>query len=107
MILLIIKSYLTILLVIGISSLSILLVGLYWIFKKPSSAIANVQTPVNESHDDFAAIAGDDRIATQLDLARAYIETGKNDLAKSILSMVAKQGNTAQQEEAEQLMIQV
>src|SRR5690242_8309082 len=51
------------------------------------------------SNKDIEMLAGDDVVTTQLDLARAYIEMGKNNLAKSILFHVSKQGNTEQQHE--------
>jgi len=53
---------------------------------------------------DISAIAGDDVIATQLDLARAYIETGRFLLAKKILDHVRDHGNDVQQVEAQQLL---
>ena len=51
----------------------------------------------------LSAIAGDDIITTQLDLARAYIETGRKQLASEILDYVMQQGNPGQQREAQQL----
>ena len=102
MLLSIIKSYLTLLLSVGAGSFFILLTGLFFIFKKPS---AKKSSPANPSLDaDFLAIAGDDVITTQLDLARAYIETDKKTLAATILGYVIKQGNAEQQQEAQQLM---
>lgn len=53
---------------------------------------------------DIRAIAGDDVMVTQLDLARAYIELGKKKLAKQILDHVIKHGNPHQQQSARQLM---
>lgn len=141
MIALIIKCYLTIFLSVGIGSLFIFLVGLYYIFKpqtkrmKPAAVIvesssvdtiqqeamtqaqhaeeaaksyeslANLTKPMQmASDDDFTAIAGDNVIATQLDLARAYLETGNNQLAKEILQMVMLKGNYSQQIEAKHLI---
>lgn len=54
---------------------------------------------------DIRAIAGDDVIVTQLDLARAYIELDKRKLAKQILENVIQQGNHQQQLTAQQLLI--
>jgi FimV-like protein len=54
--------------------------------------------------NDITAIAGDDVIATQLDLARAYIETGRKQLAKKILEYVLAQGSVTQKNEAEKLL---
>lgn len=146
MIYLIIKSYLTILLSVGLGALSIFIVGLYWIFKpRRNSRLKNssefITKPLNDKADislldqttdsgdsvadtnndmvidtdvefssqpidadDVNAIAGDDKIMTQLDLARAYIETGSKNLAKKILEEIIIQGNFAQQEEARNLL---
>jgi len=124
MILIILKSYFTILLSVGIGSVIIFLLGLYFIFRTPASEKSKnnkkdniIPTTIpsetvqeksiaNNSNNlrDLSAIAGDDVVTTQLDLARAYIETGRMQLAKSILEFVLEQGNTAQQEEAQQLM---
>lgn len=115
MITLLIKSYLTLLLCIGLGSLFILIVGFYLIFRLPASKkLIKTQSlqQQNEidSHDavsmetDITAIAGDDIIATQLDLARAYIETDQNELAKKILEYVAEKGKMSQQNEARELL---
>lgn len=53
---------------------------------------------------DIRAIAGEDVITTQLDLARAYIELGKEKLAKKILDHVIQHGDSHQQESAQQLL---
>jgi len=63
--------------------------------KKPATVITS---------KDIRAIAGDDMMITQLDLARAYIELGKKKLAKQILDHVIKHGNPSQQQSARQLM---
>ena len=60
--------------------------------------------PVLPNHQ-IEAIAGNDLISTQLDLARAYIEMNKQILAKPILDEVVKQGNPTQRREAEILML--
>jgi FimV-like protein len=56
------------------------------------------------SSKDITAIAGDDVIATQLDLAKAYIEMDQKNLAKRILNDTLKYGNTAQKNAARQLI---
>lgn len=56
------------------------------------------------SSKDIETIAGDDVLTTQLDLARAYIETDRKKLAKSILSNVLDQGNLEQKQEAKRLL---
>lgn len=53
---------------------------------------------------DISAIAGDDVLATQLDLARAYIETGRHALAKKILEHVQDHGAPSQKDEAFELL---
>lgn len=53
---------------------------------------------------DIKAIAGDDVMVTQLDLARAYIELGKKSLAKQILNHVLEHGSKNQQDVARQLI---
>lgn len=57
-----------------------------------------------EITETMTPIAGDDVIATQLDLARAYLETGSAILAKTILKAVVKQGSATQREEAKRLL---
>jgi FimV-like protein len=100
MIPLIIKSYFLLLISIVAGSLLIFAAGLYFIFKKnpPAKKIKN------NFANDFSAIAGEDVVTTQLDLARAYLETGKSFLAAEILNNVIKQGNAIQRAEAQQLM---
>lgn len=71
--------------------------------EKDFKASGNKPSITITSHD-INAIAGDDVLATQLDLARAYIETGRKQLAKKILDHVVKQGNSSQQEEAKYLL---
>lgn len=104
MILLIIKSYLPLLLSVGFASIFMLAIGLYLIFKKPAEKNPFVSQDIAENIRDLSAIAGDDLMTTQLDLARAYIETGRTQLAQTILASVIKQGNSTQQKEAKQLM---
>lgn len=67
--------------------------------KEEKTAKANVITS-----QDIKAIAGDDVMTTQLDLARAYIEMGKKPLAKKILQHVIDNGSALQQDDAQQLM---
>lgn len=51
--------------------------------------------------------AGGDEASTKLDLARAYIDMGDNDMAKSLLNEVAQQGTPEQQREAQELLKRV
>jgi len=63
-----------------------------------------IKSPHIITSRDIRAIAGDDMIATQLDLARAYMEIGKKQLARKILDHTIKQGNITQQQEAKKLL---
>lgn len=108
MISLIIKSYLVILLSIALGAVAIFSLGLYFILRKPKSAktsVAIVKTAeASAAMQAIESIAGDDVLATQLDLARAYVETGRKQLAKAILESVLVQGSANQQQEAQQLL---
>jgi pilus assembly protein FimV len=48
-----------------------------------------------------------DEVATKLDLARAYIDMGDAEGARSILDEVTQEGNAAQKKEAQELMRQI
>ena len=50
---------------------------------------------------------GSDEVGTKLDLARAYIDMGDPDGARSILDEVLDEGNDGQKKEAQQLMAQI
>lgn len=110
MILLIIKTYQNLFLSVAASSLLMFLTGLYFILKtkpvnKQSKKLSIQVVPEKSvSNKDLSAIAGDDVITTQLDLARAYIETGALKLAKTILDSAIEQGNNLQQNEARMLL---
>jgi len=56
------------------------------------------------SHSDIKAISGGDELATQLDLARAYIELGNKKIAKQILQHVLHYGSPVQKMAANDLM---
>ncbi|HKK50368.1 MAG TPA: FimV/HubP family polar landmark protein, partial [Myxococcota bacterium] len=58
----------------------------------------------DESAADESAPAEMDEVGTKLDLARAYIDMGDPDGARSILEEVADEGDEAQREEARQLL---
>jgi FimV-like protein len=57
-----------------------------------------------ENPQDINAIAGDDVMSTQLDLAKAYIEMDRKKMAKKMLQKVEKQGSSTQQRQARQLL---
>jgi FimV-like protein len=67
---------------------------------KPETAEADLI----EEQSDIEAIAGEDPMTTQLDLARAYLESGKSQLAKIILEVVAEKGSDTHQDEAQRLL---
>lgn len=96
MIALIIKSYALIFLSVGTGCLALFFAGLYWLVR--------TVPPSLENDNDISSIAGDDVISTQLDLARAYIETNNKHIAKKILKLVMNQGSKAQKEEARTLL---
>lgn len=106
------KSYLSIFLSVGLGCLTIFILGFYLIIKtsmRDRSVQAAFKPRVQKSlplhsASDITAIAGDDIIATQLDLARAYIEINQKTLAETILDSVLQQGNVEQQEEARHLL---
>lgn len=62
------------------------------------------KTMLNEALNDVSAISGEDPIATQLDLAKAYIESGKSQLAKIILASVIRESSSDYQDEAQRLL---
>lgn len=104
----IIQSYYSLFLTVGISAIFVFLMGVYFILKSAVKTKkvepAFVQTAFSFQPQDFSAIAGDDVLSTQLDLARAYIESDKKELAKMILRQVIASGNDTQQKEAQRLL---
>jgi len=60
----------------------------------------------DHDNDDFFDTAGD-MIGTKLDLAKAYIDMGDQDGARSILDEVVDEGDDNQRQEAEQLKQQI
>ncbi|MCW9024990.1 MAG: hypothetical protein OQK73_09955 [Gammaproteobacteria bacterium] len=62
-----------------------------------------------ESSDmgDLDLAAGGDEVGTKLDLARAYIDMGDPEGARSILDEVLDEGNDSQKQEAQQLIQQI
>lgn len=65
------------------------------------AAPADAEEPPVESE---AASEGDDEVTTKLDLARAYLDMGEPDMARSLLEEVKDQGNAEQRREAEELL---
>lgn len=116
---LLIKSYFGILISLGVSALFILFFGLRFIFssKRKEKKQPPVLTLVKESvhflprsdktaitSSDLQAIAGDDVVDTQLDLARAYLETGRHELAQKLLQSILTTGSAADRQEAQRLL---
>jgi pilus assembly protein FimV len=56
------------------------------------------------SHSENLDLDSTDEITTKLDLARAYIDMGDNEGAKSILEEVVGEGSETQQKEAQELL---
>jgi pilus assembly protein FimV len=56
---------------------------------------------------DVALSASSDEVGTKLDLAKAYIDMGDPDGARSILDEVLEEGDNSQKQEAQQLMQQI
>lgn len=108
MIELLIESYLNLILLIGGGSLLLFLIGLYWILKPRRITAAKIISLKEQKQEEahakhISAIAGDDVMSTQLDLARAFIETGKTHSAKDILDVVIANGSGSQRLEAQRL----
>ena len=78
-----------------------------------NSAAASEETTSFSLDDDFDADIDDslfadvDEVGTKLDLAKAYIDMGDSDGAKSILDEVVEEGDATQKEEAKELMRQI
>lgn len=56
------------------------------------------------SYKDLPNIAGDDVLATQLDLVKAYIEMGQKNLAKSLLKQAIKTSRAPQKKDLKYLL---
>jgi len=68
----------------------------------PKSDSTGIMPPVDFSIDGEAATMSE--VGTKLDLARAYIDMGDPEGARSILDEVLKEGNSTQRKEAERLI---
>lgn len=60
--------------------------------------------PMDAVKDEFM---GDDAVATKIDLARAYLDMGDADGARSMLEEVLSEGSAAQKEEASKLLAEI
>lgn len=78
--------------------------------KPATSAATQTDEGVEIRLDDFdlgadnSTISGGDEAGTKLDLARAYVDMGDNDMARSLLNEVLHQGSADQKKEAEALI---
>ncbi|MCU7852706.1 MAG: hypothetical protein KZQ80_10875 [Candidatus Thiodiazotropha sp. (ex Monitilora ramsayi)] len=63
-----------------------------------------LELPDVDSEEISLDLDSTDEVTTKLDLARAYIDMGDNEGAKSILEEVASEGSDQQKQEAEELM---
>ena len=68
--------------------------------EKKFEKIPDALKPLTITNRHITAIAGEDIFATQLDLARAYIEAGRIELAKKIILFVLEKGSAIQMQEA-------
>src|SRR5580692_8604577 len=91
-------------------SLAVFLV-LFWFFSNPGKHPLAAEEEARQSSKTFTisskdieTISGDNVLATQLDLARAYLETERKNLAKSILNNVLQHGSEEQRQEAKRLL---
>ena len=68
-------------------------------------APAPVAAPAPKAPEDF--FAGEDAIGTKLDLAKAYLDMGDPEGARSMLDEVMAEGNDAQKGEARKLLAEI
>lgn len=74
---------------------------------EPAKGGANLNTGMDAADDDFdiSQLSEDiDEVSTKLDLARAYMDMGDNEGARSILEEVKAEGNDAQKKQAVELL---
>lgn len=74
---------------------------------EPSSQTMAFDMDAASEEPTEAEISMGDEVGTKLDLAKAYIDMGDPDGARSILDEVMDEGNDAQKEEAQQLLQQI
>lgn len=68
---------------------------------------AGLGEEAESSELDGGFYAEEDEVSTKLDLAKAYIDMGDPDGARSILTEVLEEGNAGQKQEANELMQQI
>ncbi|HET9032439.1 MAG TPA: FimV/HubP family polar landmark protein [Dokdonella sp.] len=67
---------------------------------------STVEVPVAEVSDE-EFFSGEDAIGTKLDLAKAYLDMGDPDGARSMLEEVLAEGSSSQQDEARKLIAEI
>jgi len=72
-----------------------------------AEATATMTVDSSDIDLDEGALADIDEVGTKLDLARAYIDMGDPEGARSILDEVVEEGNDSQKSEAEELISQI
>lgn len=73
--------------------------------EEPEESFEAPEMPAEASDDEF--FAGEDAIGTKLDLAKAYLDMGDPDGARSMLEEVLAEGAPSQQEEARKLISEI
>ena len=74
---------------------------------EPDEEEGGDETVLVKRSSDTPEQSAEDEIGTQLDLAKAYIELGDNDNAKTILDEVMALGNEEQKQQAQELLGQI
>jgi pilus assembly protein FimV len=69
--------------------------------------LGGAELPGELSLDESQDLTAGDEASTKLDLARAYMDMGDNDMARSLLGEVMEQGNDSQKKEAQDLLQRV
>jgi len=72
--------------------------------KQPAQSQPTLSPVQSSKAHEYNAIAGEDVMTAQLDLARAFLEMGKTTEAHTILKEVSLQGNSDQRLEALKLL---
>ncbi len=70
----------------------------------PASPSAAAESPAAGEPSVSMDVADWDAVGTKLDLAKAYVEMGDSESARDLLEEVTREGSSAQQEEARQLL---
>lgn len=107
------QTYMDLFFIIFSIFISLFICGTYLIFRMQTRINISPQIQsekILKSHEpitDYSAISGHDIEETQLDLARAYLEASKPDLAKRILQRLLANPNLKCQREAKLLLEQL